>query len=39
MPIRPLFNLDDGRNPKIGSVLSANFSSILLTIFFKKNSS
>ena len=31
MPIRPLFNLEEGLNPKIGSALSANFSSILLT--------
>ena len=29
-PIRPLFNLEDGLNPNIGSVLSASFSSILL---------
>tara|TARA_B100000401_G_scaffold299795_1_gene205828 strand:- start:1433 stop:1603 length:171 start_codon:yes stop_codon:yes gene_type:complete len=36
MPNRPLFNLEDGRNPKIGSVLSANFSSILLAMHFSE---
>ena len=34
MPIRPLFTLEEGLKPKIGSALSANFSSILLMFLF-----
>ena len=34
MPIRPLFTLEEGLNPKIGSALSANFSSILLIFLY-----
>jgi len=34
MPIRPLFTLEEGLKPKIGSALSANFSSILLIFLF-----
>ena len=34
MPIRPLFTLEEGLNPKIGSALSANFSSTLLIFLF-----
>ena len=34
MPIRPLFTLEEGLKPKIGSALSANFSSILRIFLF-----